>query len=228
MQAYLIAPNLGGGERGRGKCISFCDISIHTHFKALPVLCSPQWALYFPFPQSPPLTEAFPVWSTAFMDGWNAAPTSQQSVTQISSCCWFKDIVDFYKNVTPNHYPHTSRIVLPRRPCCAQSSPANMSDVLAWALAPAAHRRDPFQILRSPTCDSNCAWSVHQVQQEAVCSSGLLTSLSFCEFWVKGLKGLSWQWLLWERPRPLGPLQSALELHPHGSHHNGVKVSNLC
>lgn len=146
----------------------------------------------------------------------------------ISSCCWFEDIVDFYKNVTPNHYPHKSHIILPSRSRCVKSSPANLSDVLIRALAPAAHRWDPFKILRSPTCNSNCTWSIHQLQQEAIRSSGLLTSPSFCEFWVKGLKGLSWQWLLWGQPRPLGLLQCALELHPHGSHHNTIKVSNLC
>lgn len=227
MQAYLIAPTLGG-QWGREKCISFCDISICTHFKALPVLCSPQWALYFPFPQRPPLPEASPVWSAAFPDGWSAAPTSQRGVTHISSCCWSEDIADFYKNVTPNHHPHKSHIILPSRSRWVKSSPANLSDVLIRALAPAAHRWEPFKILRSPTCNSNCTWSIHQVQQEAISSSGLLTSPSFCEFWVKGLKGPSWQWLLWGQPRPWGPLQCALELHPHGSHHNTIKVSNLC
>lgn len=134
----------------------------------------------------------------------------------------FMALVQRHSHVVPNHYPHKSLIILPCYSRYVQSSPA--SDVLVSALAPSSASLSPKQIPRTLTCNSNCRGSIHQLQQEAKWFPRLLTSLRFCEFWVKCQ---AWQFL-WGQSRLLGPPRNTLEVHPQGSHHSDIEGTNLC
>lgn len=122
----------------------------------------------FPLPQSPPLAEAFPVWPAAL---------HQQSGTQITSCCCFEDIVDFSKNVTPNH-PRP-----PRKPLRSAQSLV-LRDILS------CHRG------RCPDPEE----SHLQLKLYVVCAPGTTGSNTF--FWA--VNCTEFLWILSKRlPRPV-------------------------
>lgn len=142
--------------------------------------------------------------SAAVRDGWNAAPTSQLHVTQISSCCWFKDMVDFHKNVTPSHYSHQGHIILLSCSWYVKFSPAKVSDISIWA--PAAPHWDSFQILRSLTCNSK----LYVVYTRSTTGSHIFFgAVGFTEFlWILSKRLQRPVLARTSEGRQLGPLQS--------------------
>lgn len=79
--------------------------------------------------------------------------------------------------------------------------PGTLSSLLLKCqISPSEHQQPlteiHFKSWGASPATQNCMWSIHAVQQEAIYSLGLLALPSFCEFWAKGFKGLSWQGLL--------------------------------